>query len=37
MDSVLSKLKTVAKDLHHHSLETVRMFHTDAAHSGHQL
>lgn len=36
-DSVLSKLKTVGKDLHDYSLETVNMFHTDAAHSGFQL
>jgi transaldolase len=36
-DSVLSKLKTVGKDLHDYSLETVRMFHTDAAHSGYRL
>lgn len=36
-DSVLSKLKTVGKNLHDYSLETVKMFHTDAAHSGFQL
>jgi transaldolase len=36
-DSVLSKLKTVGKDLHDYSLETVLMFHTDAARSGYQL
>jgi transaldolase len=36
-DSVLSKLKTMGKDLHDYSLETVKMFHTDAAHSGYQL
>jgi transaldolase len=36
-DSVLSKLKTVGKDLHEYSLETVKMFHNDAAHSGYQL
>ncbi|MFI5116983.1 MAG: transaldolase [Terriglobales bacterium] len=36
-DSVLSKLKTVGKDLHDFSLETVLMFHTDAAKSGYQL
>jgi transaldolase len=36
-DGVLSKLKSVGKDLHDYSLETVRMFHTDADHSGYQL
>jgi transaldolase len=36
-DSVLSKLKVVGKDLHDYSLETVKMFHTDAAHSGYKL
>ncbi len=36
-DSVLSKLKTVGKDLREYSLETVLMFHTDAARSGYQL
>ena len=36
-DSVLSKLKTVGKDLQDYSLETVLMFHTDAARSGYQL
>src|SRR5208337_328250 len=36
-DSVLGKLKTVGKDLHDYSLETVKMFHSDAAHSGYQL
>jgi transaldolase len=36
-DSVLSKLKTVGKNLDDYSLETVKMFHTDAAHSGYQL
>ena len=36
-DSVLSKLKTVGKDLDDFSLETVVMFHTDAARSGYQL
>ena len=36
-DSVLSKLKTVGKDLGDFSLETVLMFHTDAARSGYQL
>jgi transaldolase len=36
-DSVLGKLKTVGKDLDDYSLETVRMFYNDAAHSGYQL
>jgi transaldolase len=36
-DSVLSKLKTVGKDLDEYSLETVKMFYNDAAHSGYQL
>jgi transaldolase len=36
-DSVLSKLKVVGKNLDDYSLETVKMFHTDAAHSGYQL
>ncbi|MFZ1137265.1 MAG: transaldolase [Candidatus Korobacteraceae bacterium] len=36
-DSVLGKLKTVGKDLDVYSLETVRMFYNDAAHSGYQL
>jgi transaldolase len=36
-DSVLGKLKTVGKDLEEYSLETVRMFYSDAAHSGYQL
>jgi transaldolase len=36
-DSVLAKLKVVGKDLHDYSLETVKMFHTDAAHSGYEL
>ena len=36
-DSVLSKLKTVGKDLGEYSLETVRMFYDDAAHSGYKL
>jgi transaldolase len=36
-NSVLSKLKTVGKDLREYSLETVLMFHTDAARSGYQL
>jgi transaldolase len=36
-DGVLSKLKVVGKDLDEYSLETVKMFHDDAAHSGYQL
>jgi transaldolase len=36
-DGVLAKLKVVGRDLHEYSLETVKMFHTDAAHSGYQL
>ena len=36
-DSVLGKLKTVGKHLDEYSLETVRMFYNDAAHSGYQL
>jgi len=36
-DTVLGKLKTVGKDLDDYSLETVRMFYNDAAHSGYQL
>ncbi|HEV2350768.1 MAG TPA: transaldolase [Terriglobia bacterium] len=36
-EGILSKLKTVGKDLHDYSLETVQMFHTDAARSGYQL
>ncbi len=36
-DSVLSKLKTVGKDLDEYSLETVKMFYNDASHSGYQL
>jgi len=36
-DSVLGKLKTVGKNLDEYSLETVRMFYNDAAHSGYQL
>ena len=36
-DSVLGKLKTVGKDLDEYSLETVRMFYNDAAHSGYRL
>ena len=36
-DTVIGKLKTVGKDLDDYSLETVRMFYNDAAHSGYQL
>jgi transaldolase len=36
-DSVLGKLKTVGKDLDEYSLETVKIFYNDAAHSGYQL
>ena len=36
-DSVLSKLQAVGKDLLAYSLETVQMFHNDAARSGYKL
>jgi transaldolase len=36
-DSILAKLPMVGKDLHDYSLETVVMFHTDAARSGYHL
>jgi transaldolase len=36
-DSVLAKLRVVGKDLHDYSLETVKMFHSDAARSGYEL
>ena len=36
-ESVLAKLQTVGKNLDEYSLETVLMFHTDAARSGYQL
>jgi len=36
-DSILAKLPHVGKDLHDFSLETVMMFHHDAARSGYQL
>jgi transaldolase len=36
-DGVLSKLKIVGRDLDQYSLETVRMFYNDAAHSGYKL
>jgi transaldolase len=34
---VLKKIPLIGKDLHDYSLETVEMFHTDAAHSGYKL
>jgi transaldolase len=34
---VLKKISLVGKDLHDYSLETVQMFHNDAAHSGYTL
>jgi transaldolase len=34
---VLKKIPLIGKDLHDYSLETVKMFHNDAAHSGYQL
>jgi transaldolase len=36
-ENVLAKLEAIGKDLHEFSLETVRMFHNDAARSGYQL
>lgn len=36
-DAILSKLQTVGKDLDEYSLETVLMFHNDAARSNYQL
>ena len=36
-DSILAKLQTIGKDLQDYSLETVKMFHNDAARSGYQL
>ena len=36
-NDVLKKLELVGKDLSQYSLETVRMFHTDAAHAGYSL
>jgi transaldolase len=36
-DNVLAKLKTIGKDLHDYSLDTVQMFYTDASRSGYQL
>jgi transaldolase len=34
---VLKKVTLIGKDLHDYSLETVQMFHDDAAHSGYTL
>jgi len=34
---VLKKVSLIGKDLHDYSLETVQMFHDDAAHSGYTL
>jgi len=36
-ETILAKLETVGKDLDEFSLETVAMFHNDAARSGYQL
>ena len=36
-DNILAKLESVGKDLADFSLETVKMFHNDAARSGYQL
>jgi len=36
-ENILAKLEAIGKDLHDFSLETVRMFHNDAARSGYQL
>jgi transaldolase len=36
-DNILAKLQVVGKDLQDYSLETVLMFHNDAAKSGYQL
>jgi transaldolase len=36
-ESILAKLEVVGKDLNDYSLETVRMFHNDAAKSAYQL
>ena len=36
-ENILSKLQTVGKDLNQYSLETVLMFHNDAARSGYEL
>ncbi|MGA8617531.1 MAG: transaldolase [Candidatus Sulfotelmatobacter sp.] len=34
---VLKKISLIGKDLHEYSLETIQMFHNDAAHSGYKL
>jgi transaldolase len=34
---VLKKVSLIGKNLHDYSLETVQMFHDDAAHSGYSL
>jgi transaldolase len=36
-ENILAKLEVIGKDLHDYSLETVRMFHDDAAKSGYRL
>jgi len=36
-DNILEKLQTIGKDLNDYSLETVLMFHSDAAKSGYRL
>jgi transaldolase len=36
-DGVLSKLQTVGRDLQEYSLDTVKMFHSDAVRSGYTL
>jgi transaldolase len=36
-DSILAKLDIVGKDLHDYSLETVLMFHSDAAHAAYYI
>jgi len=36
-DNILEKLRTIGKDLNDYSLETVLMFHNDAAKSGYRL
>jgi transaldolase len=36
-ENILAKLEAIGKDLHQFSLETVKMFHNDAARSGYKL
>jgi transaldolase len=36
-ENILTKLEAIGKDLHQFSLETVQMFHNDAARSGYKL